>query len=156
MQIYLANPSKTHQLGVILGQTLIGGSTILLEGNLGAGKTSLVQGIGEGLEVGESIISPTFTLICEYYRGRIPLYHLDLYRLQPEQVEGLYPENYWEGIEVTPGITVIEWAERLPYRPESYLEIKLSYTQAEGRYAELIQHQFDFDMQKAIALQSWV
>lgn len=148
MKIYLTDPKATHQLGVILGQILIPGSTLLLEGDLGSGKTTLVKGIGEGLGLDELIASPTFTLINEYEQGRIPLYHLDLYRLQSHQVEGLYLETYWEGIEVNPGIMAIEWAERLPYLPESYLQIRLSYTANTGRCAELIPCKFDFNTQQ--------
>ena len=119
-----------------MGRSLSPGSVLLLSGDLGAGKTTLVQGIGEGLNISEPIVSPTFTLIVEYLEGRIPLYHLDLYRLDPPQVPGVTPEIYWEGIEVEPGIMAIEWAERLPYLPEDYLQINLTYQQ-ESRWAEL-------------------
>ena len=110
---------------------------ILLEGDLGAGKTTLVQGIGKGLGIIESIVSPTFTLINEYTEGRFPLYHLDLYRLESPEVTGLNLESYWEGIEVTPGIVAIDWAERMPYLPDSYLKICLNYTEDVHRLAEI-------------------
>jgi tRNA threonylcarbamoyladenosine biosynthesis protein TsaE len=97
-----------------------------------------VQGIGKGLEIQESIDSPTFTLINEYTTGRIPLYHFDFYRLQSEDVEGLNPELYWEGIEVEPGIVAMEWAERLSYKPEAYLQINLSYTETGEGLANII------------------
>lgn len=125
--LFLPDADATHRLGVRLGQTLSPQTTLLLEGELGSGKTALVQGIGEGLAVGDRIVSPTFTLINEYTRGRIPLYHLDLYRLEPTDVPGLQPELYWEGIEVEPGVMAIEWAERLPYRPDRYLHLQLQY-----------------------------
>lgn len=123
--IILPTLKDTQHLGYLLGKHLDPGSTLLLTGNLGAGKTSLVQGIGRGLDVGEPIVSPTFTLINEYLEGRIPLYHLDLYRLEPSQVDTIYPEIYWEGQEVEPGITAIEWSQRLSIRPSSYLAIEL-------------------------------
>ncbi len=135
-KIFLADARATRSLGVHLGEFLPAGSTLLLSGDLGAGKTTLVQGIGEGLGITDRIVSPTFTLINEYSEGRLPLYHLDLYRLQPEEVEALNPESYWEGIEVPPGIVAIEWAERLPYLPPSYLSLHLAYVQ-QGRQAEL-------------------
>ena len=135
--LVLANSSATHQFGFQLGQKLPPGSIVLLEGDLGKGKTSLVQGIGAGLGIRESIVSPTFTLINEYTQGRIPLYHLDLYRLQPEEVLNLYPEIYWEGVEVEPGITAIEWAQYLPYRPSAYLEIRLLNLGEKGRQAQV-------------------
>lgn len=121
----LPDATATQQLGLILGQILPAGSTLLLEGDLGRGKTTLVQGIGRGLGITEPVDSPTFTLINEYTEGRLPLYHLDLYRLQPTDVTALNLESYWEGIEYPPGIMAIEWAERLPYKPPTYLEIRL-------------------------------
>ena len=136
-KIFLADAEATRSLGVSLGESLPAGSVILLEGDLGAGKTTLVQGIGEGLGITEPIVSPTFTLINEYPEGRIPLYHLDLYRLQPTEIETLNPESYWEGIEAPLGIVAIEWAERLPYKPLSYLQISLSYQADSGRQAHL-------------------
>ena len=133
--INLPNREATQELGKQLGTFLPARTVILLEGELGAGKTTLVQGIGEGLGIKEAIVSPTFTLVNEYTQGRLPLYHLDLYRLQPEDIEALYPDIYWEGQEVTPGITAIEWAQRLPYRPLAYLDIKLTHSEKQGRKA---------------------
>ena len=125
LNIFLADSSETSRLGYLLGKHLPRGSVILLSGNLGAGKTTLVQGMGKGLNIEESIVSPTFTLINEYTDGRLPLYHLDLYRLEPNQVDSIYPEMYWEGLEVDPGITAIEWCQRLVIKPPSYLKIDL-------------------------------
>jgi tRNA threonylcarbamoyladenosine biosynthesis protein TsaE len=138
MEIYLPDEAATRLLGVSLGQSLPAGSVILLEGDLGSGKTTLVQGIGEGLGITEAIVSPTFTLINEYTEGRLPLYHLDLYRLQPREVAPLHLETYWEGSEVSLGIVAIEWAERLPYKPCSYLHLSLTYSDTPGRRANLI------------------
>ncbi len=135
-RIFLADTTATRDLGFFLGRALQPGSILLLSGDLGAGKTTLVQGIGAGLNIPEPIVSPTFTLIVEYLEGRIPLYHLDLYRLEPQEVTRLNPEIYWEGIEVQPGIVAIEWAERLPYLPDNYLQISLGL-ESEGRWVEL-------------------
>lgn len=140
MNIFLADAMATRKLGVILGQSLNAGSVILLEGDLGAGKTTLVQGIGEGLGITEPIVSPTFTLINEYMEGRLPLYHLDLYRLEPKEVANLNLETYWEGFEVTPGIVAIEWAERMPYKPKRYLSVNLMYGDEGTRQAEIAPH----------------
>lgn len=137
LTIYLPTFKDTHNFGCLLGEHLTAGSNLLLMGNLGSGKTSLVQGIGSGLNIAEPIVSPTFTLIGEYLEGRIPLYHLDLYRLEPRQVEGIFPEIYWEGIEVEPGITAIEWSQRLTIKPPSYLEIVLSAALPYGRKATI-------------------
>ncbi len=136
--IFLADAEATRSLGIRLGKSLPAGSVILLEGDLGAGKTTLVQGIGEGLGITDAIASPTFTLINEYPEGRLPLYHLDLYRLQPPEVETLNLESYWEGIEVPLGIVAIEWAERLPYLPPNYLSVQMVYSSDSGRQARFI------------------
>lgn len=133
----LANPDATLALGETLGQMLPAGTVLLLEGDLGSGKTTLVQGIGRGLGVTDAIASPTFTLINEYPEGRIPLYHLDLYRLEPTEVLELNLESYWDGVEMPLGIVAIEWAERLPQLPRDYLKIALSLQAVEGRQAVL-------------------
>ena len=140
MKIFLADAAATRKLGIALGQSLNAGNVILLQGDLGAGKTTLVQGIGEGLGISDPIVSPTFTLINEYMEGRLPLYHLDLYRLEPKQVAALNLETYWEGVEVTSGIVAIEWAERMPYKPESYLDVRLTYADESTRQAEMTPH----------------
>lgn len=137
--ISLPTLESTQNLGLALGRSLTAGSTLLMAGDLGAGKTTLIQSLGLGLGIQDPIVSPTFTLINEYHEGRIPLYHLDLYRLQPEHVSGLYLENYMEGIDVPLGIVAIEWSERLPEMPESYLKIQLSY-EGEGRRVQISSH----------------
>ena len=132
LTIFLANPQDTQRFGYLLGKHLNAGTTLLLSGNLGAGKTTLVQGIGKGLGIDEPIVSPTFTLVNEYLDGRLPLYHLDLYRLEPSQIDEIYPEMYWLGIEVASGITAIEWSQRLSVYPSSYIKIELIAT-SKGR-----------------------
>lgn len=133
----LPTAEATLSLGMSLGQLLPAGSVVLLEGDLGSGKTTLIQGLGRGLGISESIDSPTFTLINEYMGGRLPLYHLDLYRLQSGEAAALHPETYWEGVEASPGIVAIEWADRLQRPPSSYLKICLSYLSEAGRQANL-------------------
>ncbi|MBW4638865.1 MAG: tRNA (adenosine(37)-N6)-threonylcarbamoyltransferase complex ATPase subunit type 1 TsaE [Gloeocapsa sp. UFS-A4-WI-NPMV-4B04] len=125
--IFLADANATRRLGITLGQILDPGNVILLSGDLGSGKTTLVQGIAEGLGITEPIVSPTFTLINEYLAGKLPLYHLDLYRLQPKEVTNLNLESYWEGVDFELGIVAIEWAERLEYKPPNYLQFCLKY-----------------------------
>lgn len=132
----LPDEQATRELGSRLGQSLPAGTVLLLNGDLGSGKTTLVQGLGAGLGIVEPIVSPTFTLICEYPEGRIPLYHLDLYRLEPAEVADLYLETYWEGTDHPAGIVAIEWAERLAYQPSEYLQIKLTAAET-GRQADL-------------------
>ncbi len=136
--IFLPDAVATHNLGITLGQTLTAGSILLLEGELGSGKTTLVQGIGVGLGILTAIDSPTFTLINEYLDGRVPLYHFDLYRLQPSEVRSLQAEIYWEGVEVPPGIVAIEWASHLPDKPTDYLQVSLRHNPDGSRQVDLV------------------
>lgn len=135
--VQLADANATQALGVDFGRSLVRGSTILLMGELGSGKTTFTQGLAQGLGITDSIVSPTFTIINEYFSGRLPLYHLDLYRLSLGEVSELNLDSYWLGIESEPGIMAIEWAERLPYLPPEYLRIELSYDRTEGRIAKI-------------------
>ncbi|TAD75943.1 MAG: tRNA (adenosine(37)-N6)-threonylcarbamoyltransferase complex ATPase subunit type 1 TsaE [Oscillatoriales cyanobacterium] len=140
LELFLADAAATQALGRAIGQITEPGTVILLDGDLGAGKTTLVQGLAMGLGIGEPVVSPTFVLVNEYLEGRIPLYHFDLYRLSPEEVEPLAPDRYWEGdgqgSEVEPGIVAIEWSERLPELPLNYLRVNLR-DDCEGRRAVL-------------------
>jgi tRNA threonylcarbamoyladenosine biosynthesis protein TsaE len=132
----LPTPQATQAWGENFAKQLTEGTVLLLEGDLGTGKTSLVQGIGLGLGINDPIVSPTFTLINEYYEGQIPLYHLDLYRLSPQEVDALYLDQYWQGEEFPLGIVAIEWPERLSHLPDSYWLIELMIL-PEGRQLRL-------------------
>ncbi len=136
-KIFLADIAATHQFGHDFSTELVAGTVLLLIGDLGSGKTSFVQGVAAGLGVAEVVTSPTFTLINEYLAGRCPLYHLDLYRLTPDEAAVLHLEQYWEGWEIEPGIVAIEWPERLPYRPPEYLQIELTHHPTAGRLAKI-------------------
>lgn len=127
--INLKDEFATRKLGENLARLLLPNSVVLLTGNLGAGKTTLIQGLGLGLGITESIVSPTFTLINEYLEGKIPLYHIDIYRLNSQQIKQLHLENYWQGMEVEAGITAIEWGNLLPSFPPQYLEINLIFVE---------------------------
>ena len=103
-------PERMRTLGEVLGRAARAGDRFLLEGPFGAGKTTFVQGLAEGLAVPTPVSSPSF-VIENQYRGRLMLYHVDLYRL--ERVE---PE-LWESLEehlYGDGVTAVEWAEKLP------------------------------------------
>ena len=115
------SPDETLRLGEQWGREAKAGWVIGLTGDLGAGKTQLVKGIARGLGIKSRIQSPTFTLIHEYRDGRLPLYHIDLYRLDTaEQVvaAGLEPYFYQ-----TDGVTVVEWAERYPMK--EYRDVRI-------------------------------
>jgi tRNA threonylcarbamoyladenosine biosynthesis protein TsaE len=135
--VKLPDASATQMLGMDLGRDLTAGSVLLLTGDLGSGKTTLVQGLAQGMRIEDPIVSPTFTIINEYFSGRLPLYHLDLYRLNEAEVDDLHLESYWLGLETEPGIVAIEWAERLSYLPDNYLRIELTYDSIDGRIAKL-------------------
>ncbi len=135
--IELPDPHATLMLGIELGRSLTAGNVLLLTGELGSGKTTLVQGLANGLNIGDAIVSPTFTIINEYFSGRLPLYHLDLYRLTTAEVDELQVESYWSGIETQLGIVAIEWAERLLYLPTNYTQIELTYDRIDRRVAKI-------------------
>jgi tRNA threonylcarbamoyladenosine biosynthesis protein TsaE len=139
--VNLPDENATQMLGIDLGKSLTVGSVLLLTGDLGSGKTTLVKGIAQGLEITDSIVSPTFTIINEYFSGRVPLYHLDLYRLTSAEVDDLYLESYWLGLEHELGIVAIEWAERLSHLPPNYLQLELTYDLVDGRIAKISQEQ---------------
>jgi len=109
LEIRLESLEDTERFGVKLGQVLKSGDVVCLNGELGAGKTTLTKSIGIGLGVNDYITSPTFTLINEY-SGRLPVYHFDVYRL--ENVEDLYDlgfDEYFYG----KGVSIVEWAEKI-------------------------------------------
>lgn len=133
MEFDLATPQSTAKLGDCIGKSAQPGDTLLLIGDLGTGKTTLTQAIARALSIQEKVTSPTFTLINEY-EGRLPLFHFDIYRIEAAQADEMGIWEYWEDAR---GLVVIEWAERLGARPDSYLEIKLSHTGEESRRAEI-------------------
>ena len=117
MVIFSKNENESIDLGYKLGLLLENPSTILLEGDLGAGKTTFTKGIGKALGVEKTINSPTFT-IMKCYKGRYPLYHLDLYRLNGVNQE-FDLEEY-----IDSGIAVIEWPHQADeLLPKEYLRI---------------------------------
>ena len=123
------SPAETRRLGARLGRLLLPGDIVLLSGELGAGKTCLVQGIALGLGVSAPVTSKSFVLLGEY-EGRLPLYHADLYRLEePAQAEELALTEY-----CAPGALVVEWAERAwEVFPPEHLLIRLEILGAHRR-----------------------
>jgi tRNA threonylcarbamoyladenosine biosynthesis protein TsaE len=106
-----ADPKDTEALAAELAAEMVPGDVILLSGVLGAGKTCFVRGLARGLGLSEgAVLSPTFQLIRESHGGRMPLYHIDLYRLGgPAEVLGLGLEEYFNG----EGLCAVEWPERM-------------------------------------------
>ncbi|MEK3988308.1 MULTISPECIES: tRNA (adenosine(37)-N6)-threonylcarbamoyltransferase complex ATPase subunit type 1 TsaE [Robertmurraya] len=119
---------ETLQFSKELAQKLQPGDVITLEGDLGAGKTTFTKGLAVGLDINKNVSSPTFTIIKEY-NGRLPLYHMDVYRLEDSD-EDLGFDEYFEG----QGVTVVEWAHLIEDQlPEELLQIKISHGEENSR-----------------------
>ncbi|MBT2731963.1 tRNA (adenosine(37)-N6)-threonylcarbamoyltransferase complex ATPase subunit type 1 TsaE [Carnobacterium sp. ISL-102] len=116
------NEEQTKTVAAKLAELLEPGDLILLEGDLGAGKTTFTKGLAEGLRISKVVKSPTYTIIREYLEGRLPLYHMDVYRLEETGAMDLGLEEYFEG----DGVSIVEWATFIPEDlPQEYLQIKL-------------------------------
>ena len=145
LEIVSNSAEQTRKIGMKLGKLAASGDVILLVGSLGAGKTCLTQGIAHGLGIHEYTASPTFVLVREY-RGKLPLYHIDLYRLDKiEEVTQLGLDDYLYGN----GVCVVEWADKgLSVLPEEHLLIemqivspmkrKLNFMPKGTRYLEML------------------
>jgi tRNA threonylcarbamoyladenosine biosynthesis protein TsaE len=120
-EILTADEEATADAGARLAESLGAGQVVLLHGDLGAGKTAFVRGIARGLGADEGeVSSPTFTLVQEY-RGRVTLFHVDLYRLEEREVDDLGLEELILG----DGVVAIEWAERWRGRPDDAIEVRI-------------------------------
>ena len=133
LELATVSPSETQVLGEVLGRLTHPGDIILLSGPLGAGKTCFTQGMARGLGVSASTPSPTFMLAREYH-GRLPLYHLDLYRLEFNEIAELGLEEYLYG----EGVSVVEWAEKDPgLMTSDHLLVEITYTGEASRLFHL-------------------
>ena len=122
-QVVCQTPEQTQALGAALVASAEPGQVVARSGDLGAGKTCFSQGVGEGLGVGEDVVSPTFILIAEY-EGRLPLLHADVYRLEAEELPGVGLE---ESLDDWPGLALVEWAGRFPeVLPADHLTVTLA------------------------------
>lgn len=121
---------ETHRLAGRLARIVRPGDVLALEGDLGAGKTTFTQGFARALGVEGQVNSPTFTLIKEY-EGRLPVYHMDLYRLDgPEEAWELGLEEYFDG----DGVCIVEWPDRLgDTLPEDVIHLHFQIVSAEER-----------------------
>jgi tRNA threonylcarbamoyladenosine biosynthesis protein TsaE len=136
-EVFSAGADETGRLGEAIGRELTAGDIVALIGDLGAGKTTLTQGIARGLDVPEAyaVTSPTFTLVNEY-PGRRVLYHVDLYRLSgAADLETLGYEEFF----FSEGVTVIEWAEKIPeVLDENCMRIELHHMDEHRRHVEIV------------------
>ena len=135
--MFVENLKETLNLGKKLSQRLNPQSIVLLKGPIGAGKTSFVQGIAKGLSISEDITSPTFSLSHHYFSGRIPLIHLDLYRLKNiSSAKEVFFSEEEEAIQ-RQAILVIEWPELIESVIDNFWKIEISYAKNYGRHYEI-------------------
>ena len=137
----LYDKEQTKAFGRLLAPHFLPGDVVVLSGDLGAGKTTLTSGIGEGLKVESDVLSPTFNILRCYFKGRIPLYHIDAYRLEGQNIEiGL--DEYIEG----DGVCLIEWPmyiEKLI--PDEYLEITIRNKGGDSRSLQFVSQGEGYD-----------
>ncbi|KPJ64598.1 hypothetical protein AMJ44_12530 [candidate division WOR-1 bacterium DG_54_3] len=134
VEIITRSAEETIELGKRIGAFLVANDILALIGPLGAGKTTLIQGIAQGLEVKDYVTSPTFIIINEY-QGRFPFYHIDLYRLEEvKDIEELGIEEYF----TREGVCVIEWAEKLKeLKPKNVKTIEMEIVSESERKINL-------------------
>ncbi|KGX85076.1 tRNA (adenosine(37)-N6)-threonylcarbamoyltransferase complex ATPase subunit type 1 TsaE [Pontibacillus litoralis] len=126
------SPEETQQFAKRLATLLQAGDVITLEGDLGAGKTTFSKGLAKGLGVTRTVNSPTFTIVKEY-EGRLPLYHLDVYRLEDSE-EDIGFDEYLHG----DGVTIVEWAQFIEaFLPDERLNIDIRYEDNTKRCMEI-------------------
>ena len=128
MDMISHSEKETIQLAERLGKKLRKGDVIILKGDLASGKTTFTKGIGKALNIKEVINSPTFTIL-KIYQGRMPLYHIDAYRL-----EGTVQDLGFEELMEDEGLTVIEWSEYVSWLiPEEYMKVPISLLEEDSR-----------------------
>ena len=122
-KIISQSPEETFELGKKLGEGILPGSVLTLVGDLGVGKTVFTQGLARGLGITDTVNSPTFTIVQIYEEGRLPLYHLDVYRIGDiSEMDEIGYEDYFYG----DGVCLIEWANLIEeILPEQYVEIRI-------------------------------
>lgn len=131
-QLEITSAAAMRELGASLARRLRAGDVVLLHGDLGAGKTTLTQGIAAGLGVTEPVQSPTFTLVAEHQGTTLKLYHLDLYRLDdPVDLESFGYETY---LAPEDGVSVVEWPERAgDWLPEAFWLVQIAHLGGDRR-----------------------
>ena len=142
----IKNLEETIKFGHNFSLELKAKSIILLKGQIGAGKTSLVKGIAEGLQIKENITSPTFALSHHYNSGKLPLIHMDLYRLEKtSSAQELFLEEE-EELEQNNGIMVVEWPEKIIPIIDEYWLIEINYSEGSNRILKIYN---PFDLRKS-------
>ena len=134
MTITTHNEDETVDAAIDLASTLREGDVVLLFGDLGAGKTAFTRGLAIGLgAAAEDVSSPTFTIMQEYRGGRLPLFHVDLYRLDdPREIEDLGLDEL-----AVDGVLAIEWADKLPRPIAGAVSVRLAHGEKDTRIIEI-------------------
>ena len=126
--------AETAEVANALARSLAAGAVVLLSGDLGAGKTAFVRGLAEGLGIDPELVSsPTFTLIQEYRGGRLPLHHVDLYRLRSIEVDDLGLDE----LTLEAGVTAIEWPDRLPRPLAAAVRVHIEHGDGDTRTIQI-------------------
>jgi tRNA threonylcarbamoyladenosine biosynthesis protein TsaE len=130
MEIHSDSPEATARVAEALARVVDPGAVIALEGDLGAGKTTFVQGFAAEMKAPEPVSSPTFVLL-RVYQGRLPLYHFDAYRLDgPRELDDFGADEYFWG----DGVSLVEWGERVAEAlPADRIEVRIEHESASGR-----------------------
>ena len=127
MKFLTASESETERLGAALAEQLRPGDVLAFCGDLGAGKTAFTRGLARGLGITAQVTSPTFTIVNEYLRGRLPLFHFDLYRLP--NADAVYDIG-WDDYLERGGVCAVEWSENAPELMDG--AIRIDIRRAEG------------------------
>jgi tRNA threonylcarbamoyladenosine biosynthesis protein TsaE len=142
VQLITVSERETRAVGRDLARALRGGERIGLSGDLGTGKTCFVRGLAEGLDIPSQLVrSPSFPILLPYEGGRVPLYHIDLFRLPAGDVDSLMLREYIYGT----GVCAIEWFERLDEPLRDFLQITIEFAGAERRRLVASAHGLGYD-----------
>ena len=144
-EIHTTSQEETMELGKRLGEKIFANSCVVLEGDLGAGKTTLTKGIALGLGIDRVIKSPTYTLIREYRKGRLPLFHMDMYRIEESggASEVGLEEDFYAG-----GVCVVEWAQYIEDElPSTFLKVQIDRVEDDEskRVIRLVPHGKEYE-----------
>ena len=130
MQFITHSPEETEKVGAALGKILPAGSIIAYRGDLGAGKTAFTRGLAKGLGCGDSVTSPTYTIVNEYLSGRLPLFHFDMYRLRSsDDLWGIGWDDYLD----RNGVCAVEWSENVDDAMEDAIIVTIEKTGEDTR-----------------------
>ncbi|MBR4889072.1 MAG: tRNA (adenosine(37)-N6)-threonylcarbamoyltransferase complex ATPase subunit type 1 TsaE [Clostridia bacterium] len=130
MIFYTNSPQETEAVGEALGKAVTPGTVIAYQGDLGAGKTAFTRGLARGMEAGESVTSPTYTIVNEYLSGRMPLFHFDMYRLKSS--DDLFDIG-WDDYLERGGVCAVEWSENVADAMENAIYVTIEKIGEESR-----------------------